>query len=877
LTFDYTVQAGDTSADLDYTATTSLTLNGGTIQDAATNDADLTLASPGAAGSLGANKNIVIDTTAPAVTDVSATNANGAYKAGQTIHVTVDFTEPVDVTGSPKLALNTTPAESATYASGSGTSTLTFDYTVQAGDTAATLDYAATNSLTLNGGTIQDVASNDATLTLASPGAAGSLSANKSIAIDTTAPTVSSVSATNANGSYNAGTTIHVTIAFSEPVTVTGTPKLALNTGEDATYAGGSGTSTLTFDYTVQAGDTSADLDYTATTALTLNGGTIRDAAANNATLTLPAPGGAGSLGANKSIVIDTTAPTVTSVSATNANGSYNAGATIHVTVDFSEPVTVTGSPTLALNTSPAESATYASGGGTSTLTFDYTVQAGDTSALLDYAATTSLTLNGGTIRDAATNDATLTLATPGAAGSLSDNKSITIDTAAPTVANVTSSNPNGSYTTGTTIHVQVVFTEPVIVTGSPELALNTSPGEDAIYAGGSGTSTLTFDYLVQAGDNSGGLDYTGTGALTLNGGTIRDAATNDADRTLATPGTAGSLSANKSIVIDTIAPTVTNVTASNTDGSYSAGSVIHVQVGFSEPVTVTGSPKLALDTTPARSAIYASGSGTSTLTFDYTVQAGDTSADLDYAATTSLTLNGGTIRDAATNDAGLTLPAPGGAGSLGANKNLVVDTTAPTVTNVTASNPDGSYNTGATIHVQVAFDEPVTVTGSPKLALNTTPAESATYASGSGTSTLTFDYTIQAGDNAATLDYAATTSLTLNGGTIQDAATNDADLTLASPGAAGSLSANKNLVIDTTAPTVTNVSATTANGSYNAGQTIHVTVAFSEPVTVTGTPTLALDTTPARSATYASGSGTSTLTFDYTVQAGDNAGLLDY
>ena len=39
------------------------------------------------------------------------------------------------VTGAPTLALNTTPARTATYVSGSGTSTLTFDYTVQAGDT----------------------------------------------------------------------------------------------------------------------------------------------------------------------------------------------------------------------------------------------------------------------------------------------------------------------------------------------------------------------------------------------------------------------------------------------------------------------------------------------------------------------------------------------------------------------------------------------------------------------------------------------------------------------------------------------------------------------------------------------------------------------
>ncbi len=878
LAFDYTVQPGDNATTLDYTATTALTLNGGTITDPAGNAATLTLASPGSAGSLANSKSLTIDTTHPTVNSVTASNPNGAYNAGQTIHIQINFSEPVTVTGSPKLALNTTPAESATYASGSGTSTLTFDYTIQPGDTAATLDYATTTSLTLNGGTIADPAGNAATLTLATPGAAGSLSNGKSLTIDTTAPIASSVSASNPDGSYKAGQTIHVRVNFSEPVTVGGSPQLALNTGESAVYASGSGTSTLVFDYTVQPGDTSADLDYTATDALTLNGGTIADPAENNATLTLAAPGTAGSLGANKDIVVDTTAPTVSGVTASNADGAYTAGQTIHVQVTFSEPVVVTGSPHLALNTSPAESAVYASGGGTSTLTFDYTIQAGDTAATLDYAATSALTLNGGSIADVAGNDATLTLATPGSAGSLGANKSLTIDTTAPTVSNVTSSTVNGAYKAGQTIHVQVVFDEPVNVTGTPQLLLETgTTDETADYASGSGSATLVFDYTIQPGDTSADLDYHGTGALSLNGGTIADAAANDATLTLFTPGAAGSLSANDDLVVDTTAPTVTGVTSSNADGAYKAGQTIHVQVNFSEPVTVTGSPQLALNTTPGESAAYASGDGTSTLAFDYTVQAGDNAATLDYAATNALGLSGGTIRDAAANDATLTLAAPGAAGSLSANKSLTIDTTAPTVSGVTASNADGPYNAGQTIHVQIDFSEPVTVSGSPQLALNTNPGESAVYASGSGSSTLVFDYTVQPGDDAPTLDYTATNALTLNGGTIADPAGNDATLTLASPGGAGSLAANKSITIDTSAPSVSSVSASNADGAYKAGQTIHVQVNFSVPVNVTGSPQLALNTTPAEHATYASGGGSSTLVFDYTVVAGDNVAALDY
>jgi len=109
-------------------------------------------------------------------------------------------------------------------------------------------------------------------------------------------------------------------------------------------------------------------------------------------------------------------------------------------------------------------------------------------------------------------------------------------------------------------------------------------------YTSGSGTSTLTFNYTVVAGHNTLDLDYHDTGALIFNGGTIKDLAGNIADLTLFTPGTANSLGANKDIVIDTIAPTVTiNQAAGQVDPATT--SPINFTVVFSEPVTgfITG------------------------------------------------------------------------------------------------------------------------------------------------------------------------------------------------------------------------------------------------------------------------------------------------
>ncbi len=794
LTFNYTVQSGDVSADLDYISTTALALNGGTIRDAALNDATLTLAAPGAAGSLGANKAIVIDGVAPTVTNVTSTNANGTYTLGALIPITVTFSEAVIVDtagGTPQITLETGATDRTVgYASGSGTTTLTFNYTVQTGDLSADLDYISTTALALNGGSIKDAAGNNATLTLASPGAAGSLGFNKNLVVDGTAPTVTAVSSTSANGSYPAGTLIPVTVTFSSPVNVTGTPQLTLETGVTdrvLNYASGTGTATLTFNYTVQAGDTSADLDYVGTTALALNGGTIKNGTGTDAVLTLPAPGAAGSLGANKDIVIDTTAPTVSGVSSTSANGAYAVGALIPVTVTFSEAVTVTGTPQLTLETGAVDRViNYASGSGSATLTFNYTVQAGDASADLDYQSTTALALNGGTIKDAATNDATLTLAAPGAATSLGANKDIVIDGVAPTVTNVTSTSANGSYAIGAIIPVTVTLSEAVTVTGTPQLTLETGTVDRVVnYASGSGSATLTFNYTVQAGDASADLDYVSTTALALNGGTIKDTAGNDATLTLAAPGAAGSLGANKDIVIDGIVPTVTNVTSTVANGSYVPGNVIPVTVTFSEAVivdTAGGTPQLTLETGATdRVVSYASGSGTATLTFNYTVQTGDASGDLDYVSAAALALNGGTIKDAAGNNATLTLAAPGAAGSLGANKDIkIVEAVTYTVTTtgnqIVVTDVGGNSDT-------LAISEPSAGNIQFDVAGRTFDVDGTLLTGGSGALSLTgvTQITVNAAGGDDTIDVGAFTvampGLTIHGGTGDDTVNLNGDI----------------------------------------------------------------------------------------------------
>ena len=86
-------------------------------------------------------------------------------------------------------------------------------------------------------------------------------------------------------------------LSVNENTIVTGSPQITLETGATdgvGVYSSGSGGKVLSFNYTVAASDNSPDLDYVSTTALALNGGTMKDMVGLNADLTLPTPGATG-------------------------------------------------------------------------------------------------------------------------------------------------------------------------------------------------------------------------------------------------------------------------------------------------------------------------------------------------------------------------------------------------------------------------------------------------------------------------------------------------------------------------------------------------------------------------------------------------------
>ena len=155
------------------------------------------------------------------------------------------------------------------------------------------------------------------------------------------------ITSTAADASYNVGDVIDIVVTFSEAVDVTGTPQLTLETGSVdrvTNYSSGSGTTTLTFQYTVQEGDTSADLQYAATSSLSAGNGTIKDGAGNSANLALPALNSGNSLAGAEALVIDTTVPVAISAVATDdiVNASEDGALAISGTSSGADGQTVT-------------------------------------------------------------------------------------------------------------------------------------------------------------------------------------------------------------------------------------------------------------------------------------------------------------------------------------------------------------------------------------------------------------------------------------------------------------------------------------------------------------------------------------------------------
>ena len=206
---------------------------------------------------------IIDDDTAPTITDVAITSTpvldTDTYGAGETILVTVTFSEAVTVTGEPHVEYNFagTTVEFP-YESGSGTTALVFAYTVAPSDEDDNGIFKRPNGLKV--GTGESIVS--AAGVAADLDYEGGDSGERDHKVDGSRSIVS-VEVTSTpqleTDTYGAGETILFTVTFTAKVDVTGDPVLEfLFDGSEVRQAGdvsGGGTTELVFSYTVVSGD----------------------------------------------------------------------------------------------------------------------------------------------------------------------------------------------------------------------------------------------------------------------------------------------------------------------------------------------------------------------------------------------------------------------------------------------------------------------------------------------------------------------------------------------------------------------------------------------------------------------------------------------
>ena len=572
---------------------------------------------------------------------------------GTTNDNTPSFTITSSKAGNVTLANNPSSLSVASASLTSGSNTVTFNNITDgtySGITITITDAAGTSSAAL---TIPD------------------------IIIDTTAPVISQVTAITTPGN---DTTPSYVFTTSEAGTITS------NLAFSSSSAANSGNNTITF-------NTLAEGTYTGKTI------TVTDAAGNASnTLTIP------------DFVIDTTAPVISQVTAITTPGNDTTPSYI-----FSSDKTGTITSNLTFTSSSAASS------GNNTITFD-------TLAPGTYTGKTI------TVTDAAGN-ASNTLTIP----------DFVIDTTAPTAAITYDS--VGPYKNGETVVITATFNEAMLDSPVPQITITGSgiANVNATNMTKVSTTVYTFSYSVPTGD--------GTGTITLTVGT--DLAGN----TITVNPTSGN-----TFTVDNTAPVISQVTAITTPGNDNTPSYV-----FSSDQLGTITSNLAFSSTTSASI------GNNTITFS-------TLADGTYTGKTI------TVTDAAGNASNtLTIP------------DFVIDTTAPTISQVTAIATPGNDTT-------------------PSYVFNSNQA-------GTITSNLAFTSSTSAtvGENTITFSTLAEGSYTGKNITVTDAAGNASNL-LVIP----------DFVIDTTLPVLTLIGAnplpaelgnafTDPGATSNGGETVSV------------------------------------------------------
>ena len=602
-----------------------------------------------------------------------------------------------------------------------------------------------------------------------------------------------------ADGRYGRGDTIRVKQKFTEAVAVQGGQVnlgLLLGSGSDvvtrsAHYVSGTGTDTLTFEYTVAGDDLDADgievpdSDYDGRGSIvTLDSRTL----VNQRYRGVPATG-------SQKVDGKTRVEAISIISSPADGNTYRKDEELEVRMRFDRPVEVDGRVYIVLRIGEGEGswagAWYDRGSGTDTLVFKQSVRPGDLDTDGFRVVSGSIGPQGqrygfggsGSITDQA-DGFTVSPYYGGIVdptGHRVDGRPYVTDVA------VTSSPPNGThYRIGERMMISLTFDRPVSVQPKPAILVNLgSRLVSAEYYDGSFSNTLVFSYKVKEGDvEESGISipaqerFSGAGAI------------HEAREDRSVDGRIPALAPQPDQTVQGLRPRALASKIISTPARshfYRPGEDIEIELEFSEPVTVLGVPYVSIniDETgpPGRDAGYVRGSGTKFLVFGYTVQESDldrNGVSLPAGENDGFTGNVRVYQAGTENRVNSYIPgftdAPG--------HRIAGRVHVTSVAVISEPGEDGVYEVGDEIEITVTFDDDVTVTGAPRLSLHlggTSGLAAFREArdltgdpSGNTGEALVFSYVVQATDEAPNGIAVARDALDLNGGAIADSAGNE-------------------------------------------------------------------------------------------------------
>ena len=532
------------SATRDGTYNLDVTQDSG-IADAADNP--LSSPTPTGADHTYAVSTVSADTTAPTVTSIERSDPADQATSAQTLVFAVTFSEDVAGVDAGDFALSpgSTGAGSIAGLTGSGSQYLV--------NVSATRDGTYNLDVTQDSG-IADAADNP----LSSPTPTG---ADHTYAVDTTAPTVTSIARSDPAEAATSERTLIFEVTFSEDVAGVDADDFALSPGGTGSDGG------------------PGQFTQTSTPALAIPD----NAPAVSDTITIPDSGTATAVSVAVDIthtfiddlVVELVAPDGTAQALHSHTGGPANDIDRTYTPDFGG-AGIAGDWTLRVrDDAEADTGTLNSwtltidhGGAGSPVTgltgsgSQYLV---NVSAAQDGTYNLDLVSSGHGITDAADNP----LSSPTPTGA---DHTYAVDTTAPTVTSIARSDPAGETTSAQTLVFAVTFSEDVAGVDAGDFALSPDSTGAGSIAGLTGSGSQYLVNVSAAQDGTYNLD------LVSSGHGIADAA----DNPLSSPTPTG---ADHTYAVDTTAPTVTSIARSDPAGETTSAQTLVFAVTFSEDV----------------------------------------------------------------------------------------------------------------------------------------------------------------------------------------------------------------------------------------------------------------------------------------------------